>query len=118
MRATVEVAHEALIQRWPTLRGLGPREPREKCGRGRRSCAGRRNGRRTARARSSCSIGASSSSVAVLCSNPGRCRGRRHPGYVAARSRDQRRLDAEREADLADQKRIADAERQHAKPRE
>ena len=86
-RSTVEVAHEALIQRWPTLRDW-VRANRENCGRGRRSCAPRRNGRSMARTRSSCSIRAFSSSAAAPCSKiPAMSRSTTFATMSSARSR-------------------------------
>ena len=86
-RSTVEVAHEALIQRWPTLREWVAPTGRN-CGRGQRSCAPRRNGRRTAGTRSSCSILASSSNAAGRFSMiPATCRSTTSATMSAARSR-------------------------------
>jgi hypothetical protein len=115
LRATVEVAHEALIQRWPTLRAW--------------VSANRENLRaRAVILRSKAEWEENGGNEKYLL-DPGVQleRGRallQNPGDVAVddirdyirRSiqKDVRRLDAEREAALADQKRIVDAER-HAR---
>ena len=115
-RSTVEVAHEALIQRWPTLRDWVR--------------ANRENMRARAailRAKAEweehgqdekflLDPGVQLERGRALLANPGDVAVDDIRDYVGRSiEKDQRRLDAEREADLADQKRIADAER---RPRE
>jgi formylglycine-generating enzyme required for sulfatase activity len=112
-RATVEVAHEALIQRWPTLRAW--------------VAANRENLRaRTTILRAKkeweehgehekflLDPGVQLERGRALLDNPGDVPVDDIKDYVGRSiEKDERRLDAEREADLADQKRIADAERQ------
>lgn len=113
VRATVEVAHEALIRRWPTLRAW-VEENRDRLrtraailgAKAEWEAAGRKEG-------------------FLLPSGVQLERGRGlldKPGdvpvddirefVVLSIDKEQRRLDAERKAELADQKRIADAERQ------
>jgi WD40 repeat protein/energy-coupling factor transporter ATP-binding protein EcfA2 len=111
-RSTVEVAHEALIQRWPTLRDWVR--------------ANRDNMRARAAILRAKAEWEENSEQEKFLLDPGvqLVRGRAlldNPGDVAvddirdyvSRSieKDQGRLDAKRQADLADQKRIADARR-------
>jgi Tol biopolymer transport system component len=110
LRATVEVAHEALIQRWPTLRDWVR--------------ANRENMRARAailRAKAEweehgqddkflLDPGVQLERGRALLDNPGDVAVDDIRDYVVRSiEKDQRRLDAEREADLADQKRIAAA---------
>jgi hypothetical protein len=112
-RSTVEVAHEALIQRWPTLRDWVR--------------ANRENLRARAailRAKTEWEEKGESGEFLLdpgvqlergraLLANPGDVAVDDIRDYVArAIAKDERRVDAEREADLAAEKRIADAERQ------
>ncbi len=113
VRATVEVAHEALIRRWPTLRAWVD-ENRDKL----------RTRAAILRAKTEWEAAAKDEGF-LLPSGVQLERGRDLLGncgdvpvddireYVEhSIERERRRLDAEREAELADQKRIADAERQ------
>ncbi len=110
-RATVEVAHEALIQRWPTLRDwvrANRENMRARAAILRAKAEWEEHGQdekflldpgRPARARPR------------LARQSGRCRGRRHPRLCRPLDRGRGPPPTEREADLADQKRIVEAER-------
>jgi hypothetical protein len=111
VRATVEVAHEALIRRWPTLRAWvdGNREKLRA-----RTAILRAKAECQAKTMSSCSFRAFSLSWAALCSTkPGDVPVDDIRDYVdLSIEKERRRLEAERDASLAVEK--AEAARQVA----
>ena len=109
-RSTVEVAHEALIQRWPTLRDW-VRANRENLRA--RAAILRAKGDWEEHSESEKFLldpGVQLERGRALLDNPGDVAIDDIRDYVGRSiEKDQRRVDAEREADLADQKRIAEA---------
>ena len=112
VRATVEVAHEELIQRWHTLRGWVDQN-RESLRARVATCALGRSGRRRVKSMRTSFPQAFSSNGAGLSGESRRVPVDDLRIYVerSIKSEDDR-LSAEREEALADQRRIADAERQ------
>ncbi|MBV8107315.1 MAG: TIR domain-containing protein [Hyphomicrobiales bacterium] len=112
-RSTVEVAHEALIQRWTTLRDW-VRANRENMRA--RAAILRAHAEWEEHGESDKFLldpGVQLERGRALLANPGDVAVDDVRDYVGRSiEKDQRRLDAEREAALADQKRVADAERQ------
>jgi energy-coupling factor transporter ATP-binding protein EcfA2 len=112
-RSTVEVAHEALIQRWPTLRDwvrVNRENMRTRAAMLRFKAEWEENGQDE---RFLLDPGVQLERGRALLQNPGDVAVDDIRDYVGRSiEKDQCRLDAEREADLAEQKRIADAEEQ------
>ena len=115
-RSTVEVAHEALIQRWPTLREWvrGNRENmRARAAILRAVAEWEEHGQNE---RFLLDPGVQLERGRALLQNPGDVAVDDLRGYVnRSIEKDERRLDAEREANLADQKRIGDARQRTAR---
>ena len=113
VRATVEVAHEALIQRWPTLRDW-VRANRENLRA--RAAILRAQAEWEEHGRDETFLldpGVQLERGRALLANPGDVAIDDIRDYVVCSiGKDQRRLEAEREAAVADQKRIANAQRQ------
>ena len=111
-RSTVEVAHEALIQRWKTLRdwvGANRQKLRDRAAIVRAKAEWEEQGKAE---RFLLDPGVQLERGRALINDPGDVRIDDVHDYVSRSiERDRRRVDAEREAALADQKRIADAER-------
>jgi hypothetical protein len=117
-RATVEVAHEALIQRWPTLRDW-VRANRENL-RARaailRAKSEWEEKEQDEKEKFLLDPGVQLERGRVLLQNPGDVAVDDIRDYVGSSiEKDQRRLEDEREADLADEKRIADARKRTAR---
>jgi WD40 repeat protein/energy-coupling factor transporter ATP-binding protein EcfA2 len=114
-RATVEVAHEALIQRWPTLRDwvrANRDNMRARAAILRAKAEWEENGEQE---KFLLDPGVQLERGRALLNNPGDVAVDDIRDYVdRSLQKDQRRLAAEREADLADQKRIADARKRTA----
>ena len=112
-RATVEVAHEALIQRWPTLRGwVGANRENLRA----RASILRAKAEWEERGQDEKFLldpGVQLERGRALLANPGDVAVDDIRDYVERSvKKDERRLAAKREAELAEQKRITDAERQ------